>query len=70
MKKYTKIVKYFKTWHIKPKNQSRMHTNSLKNDIHSHKNMRKTCKTFKNYVYSPDFYNKDIRNFKDIIQNL
>ena len=31
------------TWDVKPKKQSKIYTNSLKNDLHSHENMHKSC---------------------------
>ena len=49
MKKYTKKLKYFKTWYIKPKFQSKTYINSLEIDMHSH--------VMKNYVQSPKIHN-------------
>ena len=44
---------------MKPK-KSIKNTFINKNGIHSHENMQKSCKTLKNYIYLPEFYNKDI----------
>ena len=40
-----KKLKYFITWHIKPKIQSKIYTNSVKNHKHLYENMDNSCKT-------------------------
>ena len=64
-KKYTSKLKYFITWHIKPKKPIKNIYNFIKNDLNSHENIHKSCKILIKMTYiQPKIYKDTCKTFK------